>query len=274
MTWATNHDASLENLKRVQGSLTVGLIMVPRVDFLTCRQAETAIEIKTRNTDSFSSIPVVDENDRVVGLYNAERWFYEDAPNTLVGNDYEPLSEDNVIGADASIFDFVMQADKRSTNLVVSGNEIAGLISLSDLQQLPVRAALFALITSLEMAMALAIEKQWPDPQDWMSFLSDVRRTKVVESAKEARAKDGFVSEIALTQLHDKADVICKGKLLDTGRNRTEQTFNQIGRLRDKIAHSNHYAENPEAAKKVCEIVRSVYKIKDVLLKRLEQPAT
>ena len=34
MSWASNHDASLDKLRRVQGSLTVGLMMVPRADFL------------------------------------------------------------------------------------------------------------------------------------------------------------------------------------------------------------------------------------------------
>ena len=71
-----------------------------------------------------------------------------------IGDDFVPFSEDIVIGADASIIDFVTTADERQTRLVVSGDRVAGLVSLSDLQQLPVRAALFTLITRLEIAMA------------------------------------------------------------------------------------------------------------------------
>ncbi len=114
MTWATNHDASIENLRKVQGRLTVGLIMVPRADFLTCSPSDTVAEVKRRNTNSFSFIPVLDDSERVIGLYNAERWFEADAPDTLVAEDFAPLSEDNIIGADASIFDFILQADRRS----------------------------------------------------------------------------------------------------------------------------------------------------------------
>jgi NADH:ubiquinone oxidoreductase subunit E len=81
-------------------------------------------------------------------------------------------------------------------------------VSLSDLQQLPVRASLFALITSLEMAMALAITDRWSKAEDWMELLSSKRKAKLIEIIEEARKQDGFVSEIAFTQLHDKATMI------------------------------------------------------------------
>jgi hypothetical protein len=204
MSWATNHDASLDGLRQVQGSLTVDLIMVPRSAFQTCTTGETAAQVKSRNAHGFSYFPVVDRRQRVIGLYHAERWLSADAPDTSIADDFERLSEDIVIGADASIFDFVMQADTYPIKLVVSGNQIAGLVSLSDLQKLPVRASLFALITSLEMAMALAIERRWPNPDDWMGMLSEGRRATLLNAIDDAKVGDGFVSEIAFTQLHDK----------------------------------------------------------------------
>jgi len=271
MTWATNHDGNLEALSRVQGSLTVGLIMVPRQSFMTCRLDETATDIKARNLDQFSYFPVVDDGDRVLGLYHAERWFHSDAPEGSISDDFERLSEDIVIGADASIFDFVMQADDYPTNLVVSGNQIAGLVSLSDLQKLPVRASLFALVTSLEMAMGLAIERRWPNPVDWMNLLSDGRREKLIVAIDKAKTHDGFVSEIAFAQLSDKANIICKGNLLKQGRTQLEQSFRDIKGLRDNVAHANQYAATPSAAKNVCEVVRSIYDKKAELLQVIEK---
>jgi len=50
----------------------------------------------------------------------------------------QPLSEDNLIGADAGILAFVKMADRHSCRLVIAGSEITGLVSLSDVQQLPV----------------------------------------------------------------------------------------------------------------------------------------
>jgi hypothetical protein len=51
------------------------------------------------------------------------------------------LSDENLIGADASILTFVRNADRQKCRLVLSGLEISGLVSLSDLQRLPVWAA-------------------------------------------------------------------------------------------------------------------------------------
>lgn len=214
MSWAANHDASLEGLRRVQESLTVDLIMVGRGNFQTCSVDETAAQIKHRNAKQFSYFPVANAENQIIGLYDAERWFRADAPETVIGTDFNELSEDIVIGADASIVDFIMQADKHPTNLVVSGRQIAGLVSLSDIQQLPARAAIFASITSLEMSMSLAISQHWPDDDDWKALLSEGRRKELTDNINEAKQRDGFVSEIAFTQIHDKAYIIGRGKLL------------------------------------------------------------
>ncbi len=82
MSWATNHDASLDVLKRVQGSLTVDLIMVPRAAFQTCTTEETVAQVNSRNPEGFSYLPVIDGQRRVIGLYHAERWLSADAPDT------------------------------------------------------------------------------------------------------------------------------------------------------------------------------------------------
>lgn len=271
MTWANNHDASLERLRQVQGSLTVDLIMVARDDFLTCTIADTAVDVKARNVDDFSFIPVIDEQGRVIGLYNAERWFGTEAPSAPVGDDYARLSEDIVIGADATILDFIVQADTNPTNLVISGSSIAGLVSLSDIQQLPVRAALFAAITSLEMAMALAIETRWPKADDWIDLMSTNRREQLSDQVTKARHTDGFVNEIAFSQFSDKAGLVCKGRLLERSNTSLMKDFKAIRELRDDLAHANIYADTPEAAKRVCGIVRSIYQLKDELLEFIEK---
>lgn len=270
MSWASNHDASLDKLRRVQGSLTVGLMMVPRSDFLTCSLSQSAAEVKARNEDKYSFLPVVDDCDRVIGLYNAEQWFASEPQDEMVGANYLALSEDTVIGADASIFDFIRNADEVSTKLVVSGEGVAGLVSLSDIQQLPVRAALFALVTSLEMAMTLVIETRWPNAEDWAALLTETRQTKLKELIETAQKKDGFVSEIAFTQFSDKSTLLFKSGLMKETRNAHDARFNSIRDLRDNLAHANQYADTPEAAASVCRVVRSVYELKDDLLRIVE----
>jgi hypothetical protein len=267
MTWATNNDASLEGLRRVQGSLTVDLIMVPRSSFLTCSPNETAAQVKSRNTDGFSYFPVIDGGGRILGLYRAEQWFHQDAPDSLIGEDFERLSEEIVIGADASIFDFVMQADTKPTNLVVSGNQIAGLISLSDLQQLPVRAALFTLITSLEMAMGARIEHHWRnEPDGWHDLLDDDRRKALKKSVNKAKREDSYVGSVVLSQFSDKSRVVWEAGFLNNIDEVDNDCLDKIRLLRNDLAHGNQFAETPSKAREVCGLVRTIMKIKETLV--------
>lgn len=133
-----------------------------------CAPSRRQDALRSQNVNDYSALPVVEGGDRIIGLYNAARWFTDTVPPEPVGNDFTPISEDILIGADASIFDFLRTADSNPTQLVVREHGITGLISLSDIQQLPVRAALFTLITGFEMAMAALIQNVWPN-NEWQS---------------------------------------------------------------------------------------------------------
>ena len=90
------------------------------------------------------------------------------------------MTEDNLVGSDASILKFLATAVEHPTRLVVADTEVVGLVCLSDVQKLPVRAALFSVLTALEMAMAKRIEETWPDdPDGWLGLLSHARRDKL-----------------------------------------------------------------------------------------------
>ena len=266
MSWSSNHDASIAKLEQVQGSLTVGLIMVPREDLLDCSPQQTAAEVKKLNVNNYSSLPVRNETGDYIGLYDAQRWFSQDAPDTPIADDFQPLSEAILVGADASIFEFIKTADYQPTSLVVSGNQISGLISISDLQQLPVRAALFALITSLEMAMALAIDFHWGnDAEAWLSHLSKDQQNRLRKDAKRAKTNDTFVSFSILTQFSHKTCVTLKLPNIVQDECKWNTVFDELRKLRNSLAHADCYADNLKKAKDVCRLAREVFRIKELL---------
>lgn len=265
-SWAAGNNLSLDVLHQVQSSLTVSMIMAPRRNLMTCRSNDVVSEVVGKNVDDFSYLPVVNDTDHIIGLFHAEKWFESTPPSGPVGDDFEAFSERLVIGSDASIYDFIRTADERPIRLVVSGGEVSGLVSLSDLQQLPVRAALFTLVTSLEIVMAARIIGHWNAPEDWMALLSEDRRTAVVNAVAKAKDKDNFVSEIALTQLCDKTRLIRKGKVLDMSNTKAVACFEKIQQLRNDLAHANSYAESPEQARNICAVVRDILSIKTELL--------
>ena len=177
------------------------------------REPEAAALVLKRNTERYDHLPVLDlaaGEERIVGLFNASNFFKAPPPDGQVRNHMLPLAEEYLIGADASILDFVIDADSKPCRLVLAGARIAGLVSLSDLQRLPVRAALFALITGLEIAMTEAIRRRYPTTADWMHHLSVGRRDALREQIEGSRRDDGFVDDLLFTQFCDKADIIRK----------------------------------------------------------------
>ncbi|MEX0953606.1 MAG: hypothetical protein WDZ83_00160 [Rhizobiaceae bacterium] len=270
--WANQGGMTFDMLRQVQASLTVDMIMTPRGDALmTCRSTDSVDQVMARNSDLFSFLPVVNDADQIIGLWKAESWFGQDAPSSEIGNEFERLSEVMVIGADVGILDFITVADERPTRLVVAGDRIAGLVSLSDLQQLPVRAALFALITSFEMVMARNITQRWPDDQEWLNLLSPGRRKKINEAIDEAREKNAHIESVAYSQFVDKTTLIMKGRMLSVSNKIAIPKFDAFRDLRDDLAHANSYANSPGAARQVCSTVRDMLDMKSELLSKLNK---
>lgn len=238
---------------------------------MTCQPGDLLPGVVAKNTEFFSYIPVVNAEYHIIGLLRAEKWFVDSPPSGPVADFFEPLSERQVIGSDASIFDFITTADERPIRLVVSGGQVSGLVSLSDLQQLPVRAALFTLVTSLEIVMAELITRHWGRPEDWINCLSEQHQEQLQDLIAAAKARDGFVGEIAYTQFADKKTLIVKGGFLSRSKTKAIESLRKIQQLMDDLAHANSYANSPDQARHVCDVVRDILGIKTELLERLSE---
>lgn len=264
-------DLTPDRLRQVQQGLRVSLIMVPKVNLMTCRPTDRHDELRRLNVDDFSALPVIDSKDRIIGLYDASQWFREVAPAEAIGSGFAPLNEDILIGADASIFDFLRTADDHPTRLVVQGYGVAGLVSLSDIQQLPARAALFTLITGFEMAMAALISSLWPNGE-WQAHLNETRRSILAAKIKMAREQDSYTGDLVLTDFCDKATVIRQAEGLGKSVGWLKQVSKAAQKLRDNLAHGNHFAITTEEAKSVCATVRDVLELQEKIGDLLSSP--
>ena len=244
------------------------MIMTPRDDLVMCRCDESVAAVVKDNPDRYSYFPVKDETGNVLGLLRAEEWFDEEAPSCPVGEVYEPLSEQHLIGAQESIIAFVSKADVLPVRLVGERQGISGLVTISDLQKLPVRAALFALVTGLELAMYQRIKKEWENDSDgWFGLLSRGRQRKLEEQIGEAEGADIFVNKLVLTQLKDKARIMVnRGLVPGISKTKLRDQFEDIEKLRNMLAHANYYANDPDRAKKVGNTVRNILAIWRALL--------
>lgn len=267
LDWASNADVGAGQLfEALHAGLTVQLIATGRPDLMTCRCDETVSAVTTRNTYQYDFIPVMSDNalesEGIIGLFHAALFHPFPRSNETIKAHMLPLSEDYLIGADASILDLIKEADSRPCRLVVSGSRITGLVSLSDLQKLPVRAALFALVTSFEITMSEAIRRKFPQDGDWMALLSDGRRAMIKDEIANSKKDDGFINALLFTQFCDKAEIVKKVFRFEESKTKMGEQLSAIQRLRDNLAHANEYATSPAEAKCLCRLVRGILALK------------
>jgi CBS domain-containing protein len=251
-----------EMFDALHAGLEVKLIATPRQELKTCRPDDLVSDAVRRNVEHYNYIPVVDESELIIGLFHAAKYRQDSSSEALVRNNFRFLSEDFIIGGDTSILEFVKDADTRPCRLVVSGSNIVGLVSLSDLQRFPVRAVLFALITGFEITMMEAVRRLYKDEAVWLAMLKPERRDKIEKEKADAQAMDSFVDTLLFAQFADKKTILEKHGLEGRSRSELKTTLGRIERLRNKIAHANEYATTPAQARQVCATVRDLLKLR------------
>lgn len=268
--WANHDNAETGDVfHALHAGLTVDLISTERPQLMTCAPHEALPDVMARNTEPYDFLPVVVSDDgqrnRIIGLFHAANLFGEKPSEGRIEQHFAPLSEDYLIGADASILNFVADADEKPCRLVVSGPNIVGLVSLSDLQKLPVRAALFALITGFEIAMFEAIKRECTNDDGWKGHLGEGRQKKIDEEIEQSHEGDGFVDALLFTQFCDKSEILLKGFQLPESKTVFRKKLGQIQALRDNLAHANEYAASPGQARHVCAVVRDLLALRETI---------
>ena len=268
--WASGAGGPQEAMEAVQNALPVRLIATTRRDLKTCRpedDLERTVGENEQREAPFDHLPVVevaeDGQEEIVGLidltpFRSDRNPKGESPRGTVKDRMRALSEDVLIGADAGILDFVRTADRHPCRLVVSGSEISGLVTLSDLQKLPVRAALFAAVTLLEMTMADAIRREFDGSNEWTKRLSDNRQSKFRDKVSQSSDDDGFIEDLLFTDFCEKRTIIHKSQLFEWSKTAFKTEVEEVEKLRNKLVHANDYASTPAVAARVCETVRSI----------------
>ena len=239
--------------------MPITLISTPRYALTTCSEGDRVEDVirEIREAD-YDYVPVAQREDpyEIVGVLKTK----PDRTGT-VKNVIEPLSEPLLIGGDASILDFARQADTQPYRLVVSGTRIDGLVTVSDLQKLPARAALFGLMTDLELLLQETIRRAF-DPSQWRQMLNETRRQHLRRNITEA-TKGGVLinDEVLYTELCDKLDIVTK--LPDVTLPRKQKK--RLVELRDRLAHANEFAASEKSALRACETVRDALELRQSL---------
>ena len=257
MTDPTPHDEIEQSLEL---ALPISLIATPRHLLKTCTQ-DNRIEdvIDATEEEDYDYVPVTMGNrqDEVIGVLSTK-------PHRMgsVSDELDPLSEPLLIGGDASILDFVRVAHSRPCRLVLAGTRISGLVTLSDLQKLPARAAFFGLMTDLELVLQEAIRAAF-EPTEWKRILNETRLEALGRNID--RATEGGVlihDEVLYTELCDKLDIVRK---LMPDVKLTKPEKKRLVELRNKLCHANLLAESETSAQEACQAVRDALSLRQSL---------
>jgi hypothetical protein len=252
---------SRDSLAATQAVLPISLIATERAALITCCASDDVGEIVTRFAE-YDHIPVTEDGrpeSRVLGLLNTH-CFRDDKHNGQVGDAFEQLREEHLIGADAPIIEFIWEVPERDCRLLVAGKKISGLVTVSDLQALPVRAALFALVTRLEIVMSERIKTEFRAGDGWIECLPPARQELLRQQIEAAKEGEAYVESLLCTQFADKVTILAKSGNLPESRTKFERDLRDSQKLRDAVAHANEYASTRAKALQVCETVRSVSK--------------
>ena len=196
----------------------------------------------------FDQIPVK-EGNRIVGAL--ERGSVKRAGS--VRDSMRRLDGGMLVSAEESLPKFLPTLARSPYRLVVSGIEIRGIVTLSDVAKLPVRLLAFTLVAHLEAVLAQVIRTECPKDEDWISFL-DGDRDEVQKRLKSRKKNNIHLSAIEVTDLRHKIIVAAKlRKLSDLAENRKSITD-----FRNSLAHDGDFVKECSGVKGLLDRLRLV----------------
>jgi hypothetical protein len=270
--WAADpiNDGSVAAVEAIERAVTVDLIATFEPQLRCCAKTDAIVGLLAdRNYALYDYLPVRSD-DRIVGLLplGEFRTAYTDPGLTAEGA-MRLLDESILITSGSGVLRYIEEAEASPCRLVVRHTRIDGIVTISDLQKLAVRPALFVLVTHLELLMAAAIRARFRE-DEWLVLLGD--RRECVEREWEKQKASGLeIDRIAATQFADKRQILVKSGLIRCSRSRAEREFRSIENLRNGLAHANNYASTREGARKTIAAVRLARKWVVVLQEVLDR---
>lgn len=236
-------------LEVAQTHAPVMTIATPR-HALQCRLVNRwrSIERDPQLTD-FDQVPLTGrDGHRIEAMY-------------IRGQGRKPLVSDMFMSADAPLLAFVETADVQRFRLLVAQGEVVGLVTLSDLQRLPVYSLLFSLLIAVEVLLTEWIRKACRRQADeWMQHLQRTHRQMIERHWDKALADNLAIDRLSCSSFSHKIAAGCGLGLFAAEPERKAELL-RLKKLRDRVCHAievaptaRHALQIPGAARKAREL--------------------
>jgi hypothetical protein len=251
-------DGAIATVEAMERAVTVDLIGTFEPQLVCCALSDEIVGLLANSTYAQFDYRPVRSDDRVVGLLPLRGFRHATMPPTglTAGHAMRPLDQAILITSGTGVLRYIEEAEESPCRLVLRQTRIAGIVTISDLQKLPVRPALFLVVTHLELLMAAAIRSRFAGQLDEASLaLLGKRRDGVEERWRDLTSKNLTIDRINATQFADKRQILIKSGLLQCSRSHAERELSAIERLRDSLAHASDYALTIESAQStICRV--------------------
>lgn len=221
-------------LKALERALHVGHIAT--FELKCCEPGDSVADVL--QNDSFRNLDhvPVGRDGNIVGVLHRTAV----AAEGDVGSKMKAVHEVCRVAPDTPLMTFLREAKDEPFALVFDGPDVIGIVTRSDLQKLPVRLLVFALITHLETQMADLIRAQCcPLDEKWFERWIPKRESALTARWKELKKKSEELDVVAVTEFFDKREVIKGLKLWDEKEMAEFETdLGRIATVRNPVAHA------------------------------------
>jgi hypothetical protein len=259
--WATN--AIDFDLSHLEDAATVRLVAT--MSLVTCGDKETVSAALARDVSgTLDYLPVRDDRS-VIGVLCRKNTM---DPDRLVRDVMSTLHSGMLVSAADPLLPVLETLDDDlGFRLVLQDREIRGIVTLSDLQKLPVRPLVFARITHVELLLAELIRQRTQnDDERWLPELSEGRREKLLQKWNALRKANAELTRLECMDFADKRDAVLRlGGLSGWSKNKAKECLEDIEQLRNKVAHAADYAASPEEARRTVFLLRELRRVLDSL---------
>jgi hypothetical protein len=184
------------------------------------------------------------------------------------------LREDMFIAADAPLLSFLESADQQRFRFLLMDSTVSGMVTISDIQKLPVYSVLFSLLIAVEMSLMEWIRKRCGKDQDaWLAKLKEKQRKNVEDYWKQAQEKNLNIDRLNCASLHHEI-VAAEGFGLFTGHAAQQKRLQDLKALRNMVYHAAEFAPNAEEAIKIPARVRDAHTVVAWLQEQIEKQST
>lgn len=183
------------------------------------------------------------------------------APEEPVERRAHPTDATHLVTSDLGLAEALDLLRDRSFLFVMEGGGVAGIITPSDLQRVPV-SMVVSIILAAEVGMDELI-RRWHGEEGWLRYLSEERRRRLEERYQALVRASLEITRLELLMLEDRLRLV--GRIGDhrvvlgfSSRERFERWAERLKRVRDALAHGRTLLDVEHDPKEALELVHEI----------------